>query len=176
MWPWHVKIHANSSNVTQHLITTSCRQFWQPCCWQLNKTKAMLMMQDEKKLCCWCKICPKCNIDFSKFWHEFICFDMDLSKTLYGFLEVVAWVYRVVYLFLAICQKKLADLWPRFQSWLKLLLWTKCVDWVKAFNASGPLCLCQCFHSVTEFLCSDLFGKNTIIQLYQKCPNSFFKK
>ena len=106
MWPWHVKIHTNSSNVTQHLITTSCRQFWQPCCWQLNKTKAMLMMQDEKKLCCWCKICPKCNIDFSKFWHEFICFDMDLSKTLYGFLEVVAWVYRVVYLFLAICQKK----------------------------------------------------------------------
>ena len=48
LWPWHVKIHANSSNVTQHLITTSCRQFWQPCCWQLNKTKAMLMMQDEK--------------------------------------------------------------------------------------------------------------------------------
>ena len=66
----------------------------------------------KQKLCCWCKICPKCNIDFSKFWHEFICVSLDislfmdlfklymdlskfwygLSKMLYGFVEVVAWV------------------------------------------------------------------------------------
>ena len=151
----------------------------------------------KQKLCCWCKICPKCNIDFSKFWNESICisFDiscfmdlfklyMDLSMFWYGFVKDAIWIcwsccigfVRVVILISRHLPKKLADLWPTFQSLLKLLLWTKGVDWVKAFNALGLLCLWQCFYTVKEFLCSDLFGKNIIIQLYQTCPNSFFKK
>ena len=33
----------------------------------------------------------------------------------------------------------------RFQCLLKLPLWIKGVEWVKALNALGPLCLWQCF-------------------------------
>ena len=32
---------------------TSCYQFWQPCCRHWNKTKAMLLMADEKQQFCW---------------------------------------------------------------------------------------------------------------------------
>ena len=42
-----------------------------------------------------------------------------------------------------------AEVWPRFQSFLKLLLWTKGVEWIEVLNALGPLCLWQCFYLKT---------------------------
>ena len=38
---------------------------------------------------------------------------------------------------LAIVKQNHADLWPQFQNFLELLLWTKGVDWVKVLNALG---------------------------------------
>ena len=66
----------------------------------------------------------------------------DFLKLLHGFTGLCIY-------FSPFAKKKLADLWPRFQSWLKLLLWTKGVDWVKAFNALGPLNLWHRF--IVEF-------------------------
>ena len=43
MWPWRVKIHATFPSLT------SCRQYWQPCCWRWNKTKAILLMPKQNK-------------------------------------------------------------------------------------------------------------------------------
>ena len=47
--------------------------------------------------------------------------------------------------FLPFAKQNQAEVWPRFQSLLKLLLWTKGVEWVKVLNALGPLCLWKCF-------------------------------
>ena len=38
-----------------------------------------------------------------------------------------------------------AEVWPIFQSLLKLLLWNKVVEWVHVLNALGQSCLWQCF-------------------------------
>ena len=35
-----------------------------------------------------------------------------------------------------------AEVWPRYQSLLKLLFWTKDVEWVNVLNALGPLWQC----------------------------------
>ena len=42
------------------------------------------------------------------------------------------------------------EVWPRFQSFLKLLPWTKGAEWVKVLDALGPLCHWQnvCFMAV----------------------------
>ena len=48
----------------------------------------------------------------------------------------------------------------RFQSLLKLLLWSKGVEWVKVLNALGPLCLWQCF-----FWCCSCFNLNLILSV-----------
>ena len=37
-----------------------------------------------------------------------------------------------------------AEVWPRFQSLLKLPLWAKGVEWNKVLNVWGQLCLWQC--------------------------------
>ena len=46
--------------------------------------------------------------------------------------------------FLPAAKQNEAEVWPRFQSFLKLLLSPKGVDWVKVLNALGPSCLWQC--------------------------------
>jgi len=81
---------------------------------------------------------------------------VDLLKFLRVFGKVLTWICRCCYmnLFKGCCMDLLyiyfspfakqnqAEVW--FQSFLMLLLWTKGVDWVKAFNALGLLCLWQC--------------------------------
>ena len=52
---------------------------------------------------------------------------------------------RLFYVFLALCQTKPSWSLTKIQSLLKLLHWTKGVEWVKVRNALGPLCLWQCF-------------------------------
>ena len=47
--------------------------------------------------------------------------------------------------FVPLSKQNQAEVWPRFQSLLKLLLWTKGVEWVKVLDALSPLCLWQCF-------------------------------
>ena len=52
---------------------------------------------------------------------------------------------KLFFVFLAICQTKPSWSLTKIQSLLKLLHWTKGVEWVKVRNALGPLCLWQCF-------------------------------
>ena len=47
------------------------------------------------------------------------------------------------YIFLPFAKQNQAEVWPRFQSMLKILLWPNGVKW--KLDASGPLCLWQCF-------------------------------
>ena len=76
-------------------------------------------------------------------YRDFSCFYMDLSKLLIGCVKVVTWI---CFLFCSTFAKQnQADIWPIFQSLLKLLRRTKGVEWVKVLNALGLLCLWQCF-------------------------------
>ena len=62
------------------------------------------------------------------------------------------------HVFLALLPKK-KEVWPRFQSLLKLLLWTQGVEWDIVLNALGPLCHWQClFYLFPSFqwICSDV--------------------
>ena len=95
-------------------------------------------------------------------WISLSCYYMDLLKLIIGFLLVVMWICQSCYIDLIskvvtrICQscstffslfakQNQAEVLPRFQSLLKLLLWNKVVEWVNVLNALGPLCLWQCF-------------------------------
>ena len=69
---------------------------------------------------------------------------MDLSKLLHGFVKVFTWILSMYFSHFA----NKAEVWPTFQSLLKLLLWTKGVEWVKILNVLGPLCLWQCFFTL----------------------------
>ena len=102
-------------------------------------------------------ICPNWYMDFSKLL-------MILSKLIHGFLWVVTWIFKDATLNwlkllhgFVICQscslyfshfatRNQAEVWSRFQRLLKLLLWAKCVGWVKVLNTLGLLCLEQCFY------------------------------
>ena len=71
-------------------------------------------------------------------------------------LSLICWnCYIDLYLsmyFSPFAKQNQAEVWPRFQSLLKLLLWTKAVEWVKVLNASGRSCLWQCLmdHSLSK--------------------------
>ena len=84
---------------------------------------------------------------------------MDLSKLIHGFSKLLHGFVRIgtltslscytdqsklFYLYLLpFARQNQAKVWPIFQSFLKLLLWTKGVEWVKL--ALGLLCLRQYF-------------------------------
>ena len=83
-------------------------------------------------------------------------FDLDLSHLLHGFVKVLSWIcqsyhmdFSKLNLFQVLWQTQPSWSLTRFHSLLKLLLWTRGVDWVKAFNALGPLNLWQSF--IVEF-------------------------
>ena len=63
-----------------------------------------------------------------------------LSKLLHGFVKVVTWIClsRSMY-FLPFAKRNQAEEWQTFQSLLRLLFWTKGVEWVSVLNALGPL-------------------------------------
>ena len=61
---------------------------------------------------------------------------MDLSKLLHGFDNVFSWICQSCSMYFSPFAKQNQDeVWPRFQSLLKLRLWTKGVEWIKALNA-----------------------------------------
>ena len=61
--------------------------------------------------------------------------------------------------FLPFAKQNQAEVWPRFQSLLKLLLWNKGVEWVKVLNALDPLCLWQCLEYTTHLKCGLRCGR-----------------
>ena len=76
---------------------------------------------------------------FFKLLHE-------LVKLIHGFLKVAARIRQSCSLHFSLFAKQnQAEVWPRVQSLLKLLLWPMDVDWVNVLNASGQLCLWRCF-------------------------------
>ena len=97
-------------------------------------------------------ICQNWYMDFHKLLHGFVkngtwisvsCY-MNLSRLMHGFFKVITWICQSCSMWFSAKQNQ-AEVWPRFQSLLKLLALTKGVEWVKVLNALGPLCLWQCF-------------------------------
>ena len=74
-------------------------------------------------------------------WNWYMDFFLAIWICLSSFMDLS----MLLYFFLPFSKQNQAELWPRFQSFLKLLLWTKVVEWVKVLNALGPMCLLQCF-------------------------------
>ena len=102
-------------------------------------------------------------------FYRFVNIDKCLSLSFYIDLP------KLWYVFLALCQTKQAEVSPRFQSLMKLLLWTKVVERVKVLNALGPLCLWQCFNVLCIFCwlfpCSDTHAKSIQISRSKRFPN-----
>ena len=89
----------------------------------------------------WCMYFPKLLHGFVKIdtWISLSCY-MDLSKLLHGFVKVVTWICLSCSMyFLPFAKKNQAEEWQTFQSLLRLLFWTKGVEWVSVLNALGPL-------------------------------------
>ena len=72
---------------------------------------------------------------------------MDSSKLLHGFVKIAKRiclccymdVSKMFYVFLALCPPKKAEVLPRFQSLLKLLLWNKVVESTQFLGFVVPL-------------------------------------
>ena len=90
-------------------------------------------------------ICQNWYMIFSDFLHVFVIIDtsyMDFSKMLHGSVQVAKWICQSCSIyFFPFAKQNQAEVWPRFKSLLKLLLWTKCAEWVKILNSLGSLCL-----------------------------------
>ena len=95
---------------------------------------------------------------------------MDFSTLLHGFFKVATWIFQSCSMFFSpFAKQNQAEVWPRFQSLLRLLFWNKVVEWVKVLNALGRLCLwqclkCQCWHhwwdSCSEMGVFNFYGIN----------------
>ena len=75
-------------------------------------------------------------IFMSLFWRndDFLCYPN------IGLIGFVICIFDLCFMFfLPFGKQNQTDVWPRFQSFLKLLLWNKVVEWVKVFNAMGLL-------------------------------------
>ena len=118
-------------------------------------------------------------MDFSKLVHGFVkvaaC--MDMSKLLHGFVKVVLCISR------PFAKQNQAEVWPRFQNLLRLLIWNKIVEWVKVLNALGRLCLwqclkCQCWHhwwdSCSEMGVFNFYGINYLRLCIKSRSTSYF--
>ena len=86
-----------------------------------------------------------CYMDLSKLMFT------DFSKWLYGFFKVLNgfFCFRDLSKFFLcmsrpFAEQNQAEVWPRFACLLKVLFWTKGVEWVKVLNTLSPLCLWQC--------------------------------
>ena len=109
-------------------------------------------------------------MDLSKLMHVFhqvvvwICKNwyMDFSELLIAFVTVAIWICQSCFVYFSpFAQQNQAEVWPRFQSSLKLLLWTKGVEWVKVLNSLGLLYFWQRLfyykrhHLITIECCND---------------------
>ena len=108
---------------------------------------------------------------------------MDLSKLVHGFVKVVTWICKVVtwscqscsMYFPPFAKQKTRWVWPRYQSLLKLLLWTKVVEWVRVLNAMGPFCLWQCLLKRVVGIFVWIYNKSFVLTMWYchlqfKCP------
>ena len=75
-----------------------------------------------------------------------------ISSDVHGFVTVVLCIFA---------KQNQAEVWPRFPTLLKLLLWTKVVEWLKLRNALCPLCLWQCFLLI--FLFFFVYGYHVMV-------------
>ena len=77
--------------------------------------------------------------------HGFVKIDTWISLSWYMDFKVAAWICQSCFMyFLLLVNWNQTQVWPIYQSLLKLLLWTKGVEWVKVLIALGLLCLWQC--------------------------------
>ena len=61
---------------------------------------------------------------------------IDFYELLHGFVKVVTWICQSCSTYFSpLAKQNHTEVWPRFQSLLKLLLWTNGVEWVKVVNA-----------------------------------------
>ena len=101
-------------------------------------------------------------IDFSMFvdrfviivpWISLSCY-MDLSKLQYGFAKVVTWICQSSSIYFSPSAKQnQAEIWPRIQSWLKLLLWLSWHLFIQSTRFHGsivPLAMFS-FPAILEF-------------------------
>ena len=123
-------------------------------------------------------------MDFFKLLNGFVKIDtwispsyyLDMPKLLHGFVKVVTWIFHNWYIWIfpkllhgsvkidtwisLCCYRDLPKLFMDFLKLLrgfllKLLPWTKGVEWVKVPNALGLLCLWQCLLIKRYFSCSN---------------------
>ena len=101
-----------------------------------------------------CLVTP--SVTFCPFWFssmlvnvilkvvQWICQNLyiDFYELLHGFVKVVTWICQSCSTYFSpLAKQNHTEVWPRFQSLLKLLLWTTGVKWIKVLNALGLLCL-----------------------------------
>ena len=81
--------------------------------------------------------CPPRPLSVKLSWHYMI-----LSKLLNGIVKVLTWICQsfswicqsCCMYFLPFAKENHGEGWPRFRRLLKLLLWKKGIDWVKALK------------------------------------------
>ena len=72
------------------------------------------------------------------------------SKLPHSFFRGVTLIFQRCSMFFSPFAKgNQAEVWPRFENLLKLLLWNKVIEWVKVLNALGPLRLWQCLYKLS---------------------------
>ena len=75
-------------------------------------------------------------------------------------LNFVTWICQSCFMYFSpFAKQNQAEVWSQFQCLLKLLLWTKGVEWVKVLNALDPLCLWQCLEYTTHPKCGLRCGR-----------------
>ena len=95
---------------------------------------------------------------------------MDLPKLIHGFVKVVTWICQNCSMyFSAFALQNQTEVWPRFQSVLKLLLSTKCLEWVQLLNALG---IWQCWYFMHDSRL-EIFTFPNVLTTYTKLKFSW---
>ena len=85
--------------------------------------------------------CPSVRHSSFLILSKLSCRYIDFSKSLHGFVKVATWICQSCLMYISPFAKQCqAEVWPRFQSLLKLLLTTKGLELVKVLNALGVRC------------------------------------
>ena len=91
-------------------------------------------------------ICQNWYRDFSDLLHGFVkiytwislSWYKDMSMLLRGFVKFVLWIGQNCSMYILLLGKQnQGEVWPRYQSKLKLLVWTKGVEWVQSTHCLG---------------------------------------
>ena len=84
----------------------------------------------------------------NQMWrHKYGFYRTQMSHSVPGFVRVDSWICQSCSMYFSpFAKQNQAEVWPRFKSLLKFLLWTKCVEWFKVLNPLDPLCFWQCLY------------------------------